>query len=179
MNDAFERRVRAAAVAGWWVVLVAAGLLLLSWIAYLVAIPAQPAWFLPLWGPNLEIIFDFARLPKVLSEASGLANSGQTQRVAGTRGPLGSVVRLSGVRPARFLKTWVRGPAFAARGRSFSFCEQPPTMATMPASTPQKITWFGCRCGFSSPSSALQAVTGSVRVPTVPPCGLRSEQREC
>jgi hypothetical protein len=54
MNDVFERRVRAAAVAGWWVVLFAAGLLLLSWIAYLVVIPAQPAWFLSLWGPNLD-----------------------------------------------------------------------------------------------------------------------------
>lgn len=36
MIDVFERRVRAAAVAGWWVVPIAAGLLILSWVAYLV-----------------------------------------------------------------------------------------------------------------------------------------------
>jgi hypothetical protein len=54
MNDDFEKRVRAAAVAGWWVVLIAAGLLLLSWIAYLLVIPAQPGWLLSLWGPDLS-----------------------------------------------------------------------------------------------------------------------------
>jgi hypothetical protein len=54
MNDDFERKVRAAAVAGWWVVLAAAGLLLVSWIAYLVVIPARPEWLLVLWGPDLN-----------------------------------------------------------------------------------------------------------------------------
>jgi hypothetical protein len=54
MNDVFERRVMAAAVALWWVVLLAAGLLLLGWIGYLVVIPAQPPWLLSLWGPDLS-----------------------------------------------------------------------------------------------------------------------------
>jgi hypothetical protein len=57
MNNVFERRVRAAAVAGWWVVLFAAGLLLLSWIAYLVVIAAEPAWFSSLLGPQLDWAF--------------------------------------------------------------------------------------------------------------------------
>jgi hypothetical protein len=33
MNDDFQRRVRAAAIAGWWVVLVATGLLIVRWVA--------------------------------------------------------------------------------------------------------------------------------------------------
>ena len=53
MNDVFERRVMASAVAGWWVVLFGAGLLLVSWVAYLIVIQAQPAWFISLWGPNM------------------------------------------------------------------------------------------------------------------------------
>jgi hypothetical protein len=52
MNDHFERRVMAAAVAMWWVVLLALGLLLLSGIAYLVIIHARPPWYLSLWGPE-------------------------------------------------------------------------------------------------------------------------------
>jgi hypothetical protein len=54
MNDVFERRVMAAAVALWWVVLLATGLLLWGGIAYLVAIHAQPPWFLSLWGPDVS-----------------------------------------------------------------------------------------------------------------------------
>ena len=54
MNDVFERRVMAAAVALWWVVLLAAGLLLVSGIGYLVVIHAQPPWILSLWGADLS-----------------------------------------------------------------------------------------------------------------------------
>ena len=57
MNDSFERRIRAAAVAGWRVVLIAAGILLLSWFAYLVVVAAQPDWFLSLLGANLDWTF--------------------------------------------------------------------------------------------------------------------------
>jgi hypothetical protein len=53
MNDVFEPQVRAAAVAAWRVVLLAAGVLVASWIAYLVVIPARPPWLLSLWGPGL------------------------------------------------------------------------------------------------------------------------------
>jgi hypothetical protein len=50
MNDPFERRVRAAAVAGWWVVLIGYALLLVTWVAYLVLVSGRPAWLLVLWG---------------------------------------------------------------------------------------------------------------------------------
>ncbi len=53
MHDEFERRVSGAAVAGWWVVLLAAILLTLSWIAYLIVIPAQPEWMLRMWGADM------------------------------------------------------------------------------------------------------------------------------
>jgi hypothetical protein len=50
MNDMFEKKVRAAAVAGWWVVLIAYALLLVTWVAYLVIVSARPAWLLSMWG---------------------------------------------------------------------------------------------------------------------------------
>ncbi len=50
MNDPFEKRVRAAAVAGWWTVLAGYALLLLVWLVYLLILSAQPAWLLALWG---------------------------------------------------------------------------------------------------------------------------------
>jgi len=54
MNDVFERRVRAAAVAGWWTTLVAVGFLLIQWIAYRLAMSAHPAWLLSFWwGPDM------------------------------------------------------------------------------------------------------------------------------
>jgi hypothetical protein len=34
MNDNFEKKVRAAAVAGWWVILVAVGFLTLLWLVF-------------------------------------------------------------------------------------------------------------------------------------------------
>jgi hypothetical protein len=34
MNDTFEKMVRAAAVAGWWVVMVAVGFLTFMWVVY-------------------------------------------------------------------------------------------------------------------------------------------------
>jgi hypothetical protein len=54
MSDDFQRRVKAAAVAAWWVVLIATGLLIVSWIAYLVIISAEPSWLLSMWGPDLS-----------------------------------------------------------------------------------------------------------------------------
>ena len=57
MNDVFEKRVRAAAVAGWWVVLVAVIFLLVQWIAYLLVMNARPAWVISLWGPELTWSF--------------------------------------------------------------------------------------------------------------------------
>lgn len=50
MNDPFEKRVRAAAVAGWWTLLVAVSFLTLQWFAYLAVMSARPAWLVTLWG---------------------------------------------------------------------------------------------------------------------------------
>jgi hypothetical protein len=53
-NDPFEKRVRAAAVAGWWVVLIAVGFLTLLWLIYLAVMSAHPAWLLTMWGPGVD-----------------------------------------------------------------------------------------------------------------------------
>lgn len=53
MNDTFEKRVRAAAVAGWWTLLIAVGFLLIQWILYLLVMSVHPAArLLSLWGPG-------------------------------------------------------------------------------------------------------------------------------
>lgn len=57
MNDSFEKRVRAAAVAGWWTVLIAAVVLLIQWIVYLAIMNAKPGWVQTLWGPGLSWLF--------------------------------------------------------------------------------------------------------------------------
>ncbi len=57
MNDAFEKRVRAAAFATWWVVLIAVAFIVVQWIAYLAVIKARPEWVLSMWGPNLDWAF--------------------------------------------------------------------------------------------------------------------------
>ena len=57
MNDVFEKRVRAAAVAGWWTLLIAVGFITLQWVIYLVVMHTRPAWFLALWGPDVDWAF--------------------------------------------------------------------------------------------------------------------------
>ncbi len=52
MEDIFEKRVRAAAIAAWWTILVGGIFLVLQWILYLVFMSAHPAWLLWLWGPD-------------------------------------------------------------------------------------------------------------------------------
>ena len=54
MNDTFEKKVRAAAVAGWWVILVAVGFLLVVWLVYLAIMSNQPAWILALCGRDVS-----------------------------------------------------------------------------------------------------------------------------
>lgn len=53
MDELFIKKVRTAAVAGWWTVLIAAGFLLLQWVAYLFIISTQPAWMLCFWGEGI------------------------------------------------------------------------------------------------------------------------------
>jgi hypothetical protein len=50
MNDRFEKKVWAAAVAGWWAILIAYVLLVLIWLAYLGIVSAKPDWLMALWG---------------------------------------------------------------------------------------------------------------------------------
>jgi hypothetical protein len=57
MHDTFETRVRAAAVAGWWVVLIALGFVVLQWIVYLAVMNARPPWVLSMWGPEVDWTF--------------------------------------------------------------------------------------------------------------------------
>jgi len=57
MNDAFEKKVRAAAVAAWWVVLIGYALLTLTWGVYLILVTARPEWMLAMWGQN--VTWDF------------------------------------------------------------------------------------------------------------------------
>ena len=46
MNDSFEKKVRAAAVAGWWVVLIGYALLIATWAVYLGLMSNRPMWLL-------------------------------------------------------------------------------------------------------------------------------------
>ena len=57
MNDTFEKRVRAAAAAGGWVLLVALGFLILQWLLYLALTASKPEWFLSWWGPGIDWSF--------------------------------------------------------------------------------------------------------------------------
>jgi len=57
MNDVFEKRVRAAAVAVWWTILIAIGFILVQWLVYLLVISARPAWVLSWWGRDINWSF--------------------------------------------------------------------------------------------------------------------------
>lgn len=57
VNDVFAKRVRAAAVAGWWTALIGVAFVVLQWIIYLAVIHARPAWVLSMWGPNYDWVF--------------------------------------------------------------------------------------------------------------------------
>jgi hypothetical protein len=60
MNDPFVRKVWAAAVAGWWALLIGYALFLLSWVASLVILSARPAWLLTIWGQG-EVSWSFVQ----------------------------------------------------------------------------------------------------------------------
>ncbi len=52
MDNAFLAKVRAAAVAAWWTLLVAIAFLVFLWLFYLLALHVKPGWFLSLVGPG-------------------------------------------------------------------------------------------------------------------------------
>jgi hypothetical protein len=57
MNDSFEKKVRAAAVAAWWVVVIGYALLTVVWLVYLALVTTRPAWLLAVWGQ--DVAWDF------------------------------------------------------------------------------------------------------------------------
>jgi len=54
MNDIFEKRVRAAAVTTWWIVLILTGFITLQWLIYLAVMSTHPTWLLTMWGPGVD-----------------------------------------------------------------------------------------------------------------------------
>jgi hypothetical protein len=54
MQDPFERKVSAAAVAAWWVDLAGFVLLTLTWGVYLALVSARPAWIRAVWGQDVS-----------------------------------------------------------------------------------------------------------------------------
>lgn len=50
MDDVFCKRVRAAASAGWWTLLIGVAWLSVSWVFWICLLRAQPGWLLQLWG---------------------------------------------------------------------------------------------------------------------------------
>ncbi len=52
MDNAFRAKVRAAAVAAWWTLLIAWALVVFVWLVYLLAMQVRPGWFLSLVGPG-------------------------------------------------------------------------------------------------------------------------------
>ena len=53
MDDQFTKKVRAAAVAGWWTLLIFYCILLIQWLAYVLIMTRQPAGMLCIWGEGL------------------------------------------------------------------------------------------------------------------------------
>jgi hypothetical protein len=53
MKDNFQRRVHAAAVAGWWTLLIAVLFLAAVWFVFLRLMSARPVWFQSLWSPAM------------------------------------------------------------------------------------------------------------------------------
>ncbi|HXJ79138.1 MAG TPA: hypothetical protein VMS64_10695 [Candidatus Methylomirabilis sp.] len=53
MPDLFQQRIRAAAIAGWWTLLIAIGFLTLVWFVFLALISARPSWYQSLLGPGV------------------------------------------------------------------------------------------------------------------------------
>ena len=52
MDSTFRAKVRAAAVAAWWTLLVAVAFVIIQWLGYLLTLHAKPAWYLSLCGPG-------------------------------------------------------------------------------------------------------------------------------
>jgi hypothetical protein len=53
MDELFTKKVRTAAIAGWWTLLIAFCLFMLQYIMYLLIVPREPGWLMCLWGEDL------------------------------------------------------------------------------------------------------------------------------
>jgi hypothetical protein len=53
MDEIFTRKVRSAAVAGWWTLLIAYCILLIQWLAYVLIMSRQPSGMLCIWGAGV------------------------------------------------------------------------------------------------------------------------------
>ncbi len=53
MDDLFIKKVRTAAVAGWWTLLISYCILLIQWLAYLLIMTRQPSEMLIIWGDGI------------------------------------------------------------------------------------------------------------------------------
>ena len=53
MDEIYTKKVRAAAVAGWWTLLIAFCILLIQWLAYLLIMTKQPRGIVCLWGEGV------------------------------------------------------------------------------------------------------------------------------
>ncbi len=54
MNNEFVQRVKAAAVAGWWTLLMAFAFLLRAWFIFRTLLATRPEWLLALCGPDVS-----------------------------------------------------------------------------------------------------------------------------
>lgn len=50
MNESLANRVRSAAVAGWWTILIIGIFMMVQWFFVLAILSIRPAWLLSLWG---------------------------------------------------------------------------------------------------------------------------------
>ena len=72
MDPEFAQIVKAAAVAGWWTVLIAAIWITFAWLVWRSVIKSKPAWLMKLWGFDLgwdevqRIMFYFMAIMKMI-----------------------------------------------------------------------------------------------------------------
>ena len=62
MNELLAKRVRSAAVAGWWTILISWVFLGVCWGGTLVMLHVQPRWYLNCWGGGQITWDDVQRL---------------------------------------------------------------------------------------------------------------------
>ncbi len=54
MDVGFDKKVRDAAIAGWWTILIVAGFLTVLWFVSLGIFSAKPSWMAALLGPDVS-----------------------------------------------------------------------------------------------------------------------------